>query len=307
VIDPAEAAVAKAKVSSSATQPRPEDGWYLYGITRRNPADGAPAWTSAVEHDVVATPLSPGPAHERVQLLEYGSLVAVVGRVDLADFSAEALQAHLSDPAWLEASVQLHNAVVRAVHQEQAILPAKFGAVYARLADITEAMERDHSVLLVQLEQLDGHDEWAVHVYVNQRIVQAQVRAEQAADPVHQQLAATRPGQAYFLRRKFDDDLATKTAQITERVALTAYQRVARLATAARAGRPASPSGVADGETEVLRAAFLVHRERSEEFVAEVRAHAGDEGEWRCTSSGPWPPYTFAAIAEENGDGQRNA
>jgi hypothetical protein len=303
VIDPAEAAVANTKLSSSAAPTLHEDGWYLYGITRRNPAGGAPAWTRGAEHDLAETPLIPSPDHEWVQLLERGNLAAVVRRVTLADFSAEALQAHLSDPAWLETSVQLHNAVVRAVHQEQAILPAKFGAVYARRADLTEAMERNHSALLAQLEQLDGCDEWAVHVYVNHRIVQTQLRAEHDADPVHQQLAASRPGHAYFLRRKLDDDLAAKAARITEQVALTAYQRFARLATAAHAERPASPSGATDGETEVLRAALLVCRERSEDFVADVRACAGDGLGWRCTASGPWPPYSFAAITEGNGDG----
>ena len=57
---------------------------------------------------------------------------------------------------------------------------------------------------------------WAVHVYVDQQAVRESVRADQALDPVQRQLATAGPGRAYFLRRKLDDDLAAKTAQVTE-------------------------------------------------------------------------------------------
>jgi len=306
VTDSSEAAVAEPNAGLPSAQAPHEEGWYLYGITRLNPGESAPAGTGATGHDIVDAPRDLGPAHERVQLLRRGSLAAVVRQVPLADFTAEALQARLGDPTGLELLVQAHNAVISAVHRQLPVLPAKFGAVYARLDDVATAMDERHDALLAQLERVDGCDEWAVHVYVNQRIVQAQARAEQATDPALQQLAATSPGRAYFLRRKQDDALAAKTAQVIEEVGLGAYERLAGLAADVVAGWADRPLGD-DGEAEVLRAALLVRRERSDDFVAAVRACAEDGKGWRCTYSGPWPPYSFAAIPGRDGDDRPDA
>src|SRR5262245_38221286 len=109
-----------------------EDGWYLYGIIRLPPGASDQARTGATKIEIAHVALDLGPDHEPVQLLERGGIAAVVRRVSLADFTAEALEARLGDPDGLRLAVQMHNEVIRTVHREWAILPAKFGAVYAR-------------------------------------------------------------------------------------------------------------------------------------------------------------------------------
>jgi len=297
----------RTEANSSMAEASREDGWYLYGITRLTSGKSAPLWIDTTGVNVTEAHLDLGPDQEPVHLLEIGNLAAVVRRVHLADFTAEALQTRLGDPSRLRLVVQMHNDVIRAVHQERAILPSKFGAVYARLDDVAAAIDQRSDAILAQLTWLDDCDEWAVHVYVDQRVIQAAVRADQALDPAQQQLATASPGRAYFLRRKLDDALAAQTAQVTEEIVLTAYQRLARVAVDAHAERPASPSGHDDAESEVLRAAFLVRRERSEGFVASVRASAEDGQGWRCTYSGPWPPYSFAVSPEMDGDERQDA
>lgn len=48
----------------------------------------------------------------------------------------------------------------------------------------------------------------------------------------------------------------------------------------------------------VLNAAYLVAREQAEGFVALVDRATGEEGV-RVELTGPWAPYSFAGIAEE--------
>lgn len=305
--DLSRAAVAETAASTPAT-PAPDGvGWYLYGITRRD-AGGIGRVRPGDEHPADAErPLDDAPGRERLRLLERGSLAAVVRSVSLGDFTGEVLQARLGDPALLEAMVRMHNAVIADIHQERAILPSRFGSVYARLDDVAAAIEQRHDELLAQLAWLDGCDEWAVHIHVDPRAVHARARAEQAADPVHQELTAARPGRAYFLRRKLEEDLAARTAQLTEELAHAAYQRFARLAVAVQAERPTRPSDGLIDEIEVLRAAVLVQRERRDELIAQLHAGAQDQSGWRYTYSGPWPPYSFAAFAERGGDDHHGA
>jgi hypothetical protein len=287
--------------SSPAAGTPDADGWYLYGITHLSSGGRVPAGTGNADLDVAVAQLDLGPDREPVQVLVRGSLAALVRRVSLADFSAEALQARLGDPALLRLAVQMHNDVICAVHQQRPVLPAKFGAVYAHLDDIATAIDQRSEAILGQLSLIDGCDEWAVHVYVDRRIIRAVIQADQALDSAQQELASAGPGRAYFLQRKLADDLAARTMQVTDETGLAAYQRLARWAVDAVAERPASPSVDADGEAEVLKAAYLVHRERRDDFLADVRANSEPGRAWRCRYSGPWPPYSFAAIPEGSG------
>lgn len=121
------AAVTRTDADSLMAEASREDGWYLYGITQPISGERAPARSDATGVKVDETHLDLGPDHEPVHVLAIGSLAAVVRRVPLADFTAEALEARIGDPAWLTLAVQMHNDIIRAVHQERAILPAKFG------------------------------------------------------------------------------------------------------------------------------------------------------------------------------------
>jgi hypothetical protein len=255
---------------------------------------------------MVDVPLDLGADHLRLQLLRCGDLAALVRRVSQADFTPEALQARLGDPTTLTRAVQVHNNVIHAVHQRRAILPARFGAVYAHRRDLIAAMDQRSDFLLEQLARLDGCDEWAVHVYVDRRIVRASILAEQVQDQARQQLATASPGRAYLLRRKLDESVAAQAAQVAEDLAVAAYQRLARVVVDGVANRPASSDGNPDGDVEELRAAFLVRRERSAEFIATVRAAAPARAV-RLTHSGPWPPYSFAAITEGDDDDRQDA
>jgi hypothetical protein len=73
------------------------------------------------------------------------------------------------------------------------------------------------------------------------------------------------------------------------------------MAGAAVAGQvnPVGPVADAAGEVEILRAAFLVARDGAERFEAEVRSAADASEGLRCECSGPWPPYSFAAVDRE--------
>ncbi len=268
-------------------------GWYLYGITR--PGLPAPALVEAdagLEVDAGAADAAP------LELLELSGLAAVVRPVLLADYAPAVLRERLQDASALEALVRSHNRVLEAVHRRQAILPAKFGSVYARPEDVLSALGPAHDGLLRQLERLEGCDEWAVHLYAERARVRERLSA---ADPairrLREQGAAARPGRAYFLERQLQDELAAVTEQALELMAETVYDR---LASAAVAAQP-TPVGTASdeaGEVEILRAAFLVARAGAERFEAELGDASDADAGLRCEHSGPWPPYSFAAGGE---------
>jgi hypothetical protein len=252
---------------------------------------------------------------EPVQALDCGALAAIVRRVPLAQFSEEVLRARGDDTAWIAAMAHRHNRVIAALHQQQTILPAKFGSIYARAEDVQRAVAAAQEALLAQLERVEGCDEWAVHVYAHRPAIERRVAAEQPR--LHQlqhDLATASPGRAYFLQRQLDDERAAAMDQALRELAQAAYERLARWAAASwpSAMRGRSPRGGAGqvtqpsrstpnahAEIEILRAAFLVPRANADPFQAELRSCVESRDGVRCDYSGPWAPYSFAVPPEE--------
>jgi hypothetical protein len=216
--------------------------------------------------------------------------------VPLADFSRDALEERLRDASALEAIARRHNRVIEAIHERQAILPARFGTVYASARDVMSALGSARDTLLSQLVQLDGCDEWAVHLYADSAVVRERVtESDPAIRLLRDDCVGARPGRAYFLTQQLRAAVQAATRQEVVALAQRAFDRIADNAVAGTVN-PVQRGAAPGKEEEILRASFLVARDRVERFEAAVVSCAdtspvaGLRGE--CT--GPWPPYSFA-------------
>jgi|SRR5690348_15417268 len=266
-------------------------GLYLYGITRQLD-DVAIRLPDAAE----------GNDGEHVRLAVGDGLAAVVRRTPLAPSENGALELGVGDVRQLEAMVHHHNDVVSAIHAQRAILPAKFGCVYASEEDVLSALAGERDALLALLERLEGCDEWGVHVYADPALIGERLAA---ADPrvrrLREELAASSAGKAYLLKRRLADCEAEVARASLDLIAREVHEALARHALDDRATIPPRRSLAPDVDVEVLRAAYLVRREASATFFEELDAIGAREGV-RCEQSGPWPPYSFAVPASEAGE-----
>ena len=270
-----------------------DQAWYLYGIIRtpqphrkQNGSD-----ESGVTQTLGTPTLESGP----LKLVEHGDLAAVVRPVSRDEFTEQALQERLRDPVALEEMARAHNQVIATIHDQQAILPARLGSVYAQLEDVRMALEPVLDALRAQLDRLEGCDEWAVHVYADPAVVQRRVAAEEPSiRQLQEDLDTARPGRAYFLQRKLSTSLAAATDRALDELAAAAYERLMQLAVAGQIGRSARSAQGDKPEVELLRAAFLVPRTSADVFLRAVDSLAPDQAGARAECSGPWPPYSFA-------------
>lgn len=263
-------------------------GWYLYGMIRDRHSGDA---------ELVIGPGLDGRCS--VEVLPCGDIAAVVSRVEVAEFGPAALRARLRDEVWLEAAVRGHDRVVGAVHGQRTVLPTRFGCVYASIRDLAAALAGAHDCLLAQLERLDGCDEWGVRLYVDAQTMRETVAAENSAvRSTRRELATARPGRAFFLRRKLSDTVAAETARAVAHLARAAYDRLARRAVSGRLDAQRRGSRDPDEEIEVLRAAFLVRSAEVHAFLEDFHRLVEGQRGLRGDFSGPWPPYSFAALGE---------
>ncbi len=262
-------------------------GWYLYGIIRDDSQAGEALRAGAS----VATENDEQP----LEAIPSGGLVAIVRRVPLADYSVETLQARAEDLAWIEAVVRRHNAVIEAIHQTQAVLPAQFGAVYPRAEDVRFALDAARETLLERLSWLRDCDEWGVRLYGDSAALQQAAAEQSSVQRLRDELSSASPGRAYFLQRKLADELANATERLVDELVGQAYDQFARHAKAGQVNRQLAGERIVaeENRVELVRATFLVPRESAKAFIEDIGAYTDSHSNLWCEYSGPWPPYSF--------------
>lgn len=245
---------------------------YLYAITRAGAA-----------LDLQQTR---GVDDEPVRLLDDGDLACVVGSVGLDEFGEEALTQNLEDLGWLERVARRHDGVVRAVALRTATVPLRL-AVICRDDESARARLRALGSRAGELlDRIDGREEWGVKMFASASASEAQ------ATPAGS-------GTAYLQRRRKaladrEDVMAAARRdadEVFERLAARAYAGVRHRPQDQRLSGAAAPM--------VLNAAFLVDRDKSAEFHSVTSELAARRGPDALVVTGPWPPYSFASLEEE--------
>lgn len=254
---------------------------YVYAVTR--PFDGVPP-------DGVR-----GLDGEPPRLLHHGDLVAVVSPVPAGDFAEAPLKKHLEDLDWLTATARAHEAVIGAMTTVTCAVPLRLATVCVDDSGVRRLLDAGRDRFLQTLDRLEGRVEWGVKVYAD-----PQPEPEPAPPP---ESSGSAPGAAPatgrdYLRRRLSRRQAREGVwERADTLARTLHAELSQRAQAAALHRPQdSRLSEAPGQN-VLNAAYLVPRERSEEFVAEVGRLTPEERGVRVELTGPWAPYSFAGQA----------
>ncbi len=107
-----------------------------------------------------------GVAGDPPRLLPHGGLVAVVSHVPEADFSEEALRAHLEDLDWLAGTARAHQQVIDALTVVTTPLPLRLATVFRDDSGVRTMMEEREESFRRILDRLEGRVEWGVKIYV---------------------------------------------------------------------------------------------------------------------------------------------
>ncbi|MFL6163167.1 MAG: GvpL/GvpF family gas vesicle protein [Jatrophihabitantaceae bacterium] len=207
----------------------------------------------------------------------HGELCALTSAVNLAAFRAAQQAREVSETGWLAQAVRAHERVALRASDRAAVLPMRFGTVYAHVAEVTAVLRRHHHSLLAELRRLTGVAEWSVKV----RLAEPAGGAERTASTD----AAADTGTSWMLarqaalqaRQRRADRLAAGVEQV--RAALTAQVRDIAVSRPVSGAADAVRMWLLVDEPDRFAAAFEAVRARQHDVVLEL--------------TGPWPPYHF--------------
>jgi hypothetical protein len=278
-----DAIVARALAAADAPDEAPESepvddagmALYAYAVTWADlgyPMDG-PA-------------LTPGRGIELVREGDVGLLVSPVAPDEL-EVDAD----DLSETGRLAVLARGHDAVVRAAADVGPVLPLRFGTAVPD-EDAARTLLRSHAaVAREQLQRIGTAREWGV------RLVRTLADAEPALAGGAQRDGLS--GTEYLSRRREElqrgDDLTRTAAEYAERLQDELSAHVTE----------SLRRGGSTGSSLLLDMAYLVPTAAEAEFLGQVQQLTEDleAHGLALVVTGPWPPYSFAALTPGGSDG----
>jgi hypothetical protein len=233
-----------------------ETATYVYGIT----------WASA------RPPRGDGVVGGRVGTIGHEQLAAIVSPVP-----SPSVRARRRD-------LIRHSEILQDAFERDTVVPLRFGTVFAREADVVaDLLEPRHDELVTVLRRLAGTVELTVRAFYDEDAVLGEI---------------VRGDRAVAALRGAADGNPALGLQLGEAVAaaLAARREVDTDGILAAGGRLARDVVVEERRTdfEIVRAAFLVERDRIADFDSALEQFArARDGVVRLKYTGPLPPHHF--------------
>lgn len=242
---------------------------YVYAITDR-PEEPLPGQLGLDDADLTQ--------------IAWRDIGAVVSTYDGAELAATA------DELWR------HEEVVEALMGRRAVLPVRFGTLFASDQQVGDMLARAYPQFIQDFARVRDHVEIGMRF-----LATAEDRSEAGVSPLRQADGAppldssndfprpeTAPGTAYLRTRLTRE----RTLRNRRQAQLTMVREVyATLASHATVGRmDAEP-----GDRQGVSAAFLVPRDRLASFRVILGRIADAHPELLLFCTGPWPPYSFVS------------
>lgn len=222
-----------------------------------------------------------------VRVLASGRLAAVVSSVDPQQFREESLRRNLENLPWLTATARAHHRVVDAIGRDHPIAPLRLATVYLDDEKVRALIDAQEEAFAAALDRIRGRQEWGVKAFAA-----AHPDPDQGDDD-----SALGPGAAYLLRRRDARERASRLRREVQEVVEDLHQGLAAASSASRRYPPQDPSLSGHREDMVLNAAYLVEVGGSTEAFTDV-VNSWRSPHIQVTLTGPWPPYSFAALEE---------
>ncbi|NJL04916.1 MAG: GvpL/GvpF family gas vesicle protein, partial [Chloroflexaceae bacterium] len=268
--------------------PTPTTGVYVYGVFAPHRAD---ALRDLPAHGV-------DPAYP-VYLLCGNGLCALVSQVGLDQFGEDVIEANLHDPAWLEAQVRQHQAVLSALLPQGTVVPFTFGTIFHSAERVQEMLHTQAQHWHTRLAYLHGREEWGVKLFCDPDVLRTAVlRSQPQAQRLQERITQASSGTAYMLKQQLETLTKNAVEEQIQMIADTIHATLLHDAIAGVRNNLPAPELNQTHEQVILNAAYLLLPDQLDAFRHELEQQIRAYTTYGITAdlSGAWVPYNFANV-----------
>ena len=215
---------------------------------------------------------------DEVYTIHHGNLAAVVSDTPLVVY----------DPT--RENALRHEQVNETVMNDYTVIPMSFGTVFKRIDDVVEFLKGTADALMDVLQKMRDKIELGLKVNWDRDVIIREIEQENEEIRRLKEEINRTSSSTYFARMQLGRLVEQAITVQADRFVSEVYDHLRDTAVASRAGKPI-------GDKMIMNAAFLVEREKANEFDSRVQDIASKyEGKLAFRYTGPWPPYNFVNI-----------
>ena len=185
----------------------------------------------------------------------------------------------------IEANLWQHETVVEALMTDHSVLPVRFGMIFPDEGAVQAVMGTRYAEFSASLKRVCGYVELGLRVLWDDD-------SALAFTPDQQLVPFPAGGRAYMLAQLEEERKTEKRRERAKALAEDIHIPLARLAAETTRRTLMTPR-------LLLTAAYLVKREQVAAFQQEVEMLNSTYPEVRLLCTGPWPPFSFVTVMEE--------
>jgi hypothetical protein len=255
-----------------------EDVLYAFGIVKVNPEE-------------VINLL--GMEDRPCRIVENGDLGMLVCPVSRQEYTEESLHRYLEDMAWVESHAHHHEETLLKTMEGRSLIPLPFCTIFTDEENIKRQLARNAERLQADLQRLENHYELQVKLLVKRKLLLEKLRQDLP-------YSGEQSGGGYFQKRQWEKKLQEVMERLMDDYGESLYQDLNNISAEVSLLDKAGVL-VEEGQQLVFAAHYLIAQERRAEWdkkLAEFDEVVDPLG-FMLDVSGPWPPYHFARLINE--------
>jgi hypothetical protein len=222
-------------------------------------------------------PLGIGTDPTDVHTVNYKDIAAVVSDTAIA----------VHEPT--RANVLAHERVNETVMRDHTVIPMSFGTVFKTRDDIHELLRSAYDAFKDVLVKMEDKLEFGLKVLWDRDLIIKELENDNEDIRRLKGEITSQKGSTYFARMQYGRLVDAALQQRSEKYVHDIFEALRPVSVASRANKPI-------GDRMIMNAAFLVRRDKEEDFDAVVKKIGATHTNVTFKYTGPWPPYNFVNI-----------
>lgn len=239
---------------------------------------------------------------EKVQILPFMGLEAIISEVSIEEFSSEEIQKKAEeDLDWIKGKAQIHEEVIEQAMMTSdsviiPVIPMQFGVIFKTREKIQETLGDNLKKFKKSLEYLGGKQEWSVKAFLDQKVF------EEFLESGNEELLAKKKeteslprGMSFFAKKKISTTVDDIKEKELDKITKEIFESLDKLVVSFHKAKILEKDFTLMDEDMILNGFYLIEEPRLNEFkgkIEEFREEFNLRG-IKIEMSGPWPSYHF--------------
>ncbi len=262
-------------------------GFYVYCI-RPKLAKALPVKTHGVEFA------------KSITVFPFKDLEAIVGELDPSKFDAEMIKNKLlDDPKWAEENIRCHHEVVSRAFQTSVVVPMKFGTMYKNKKSLDEMLAKYYRKFTSVIPMLKDKKEWGVKAHLDhKKFIEGLKKKSKEIQKLEKGRTSAPEGMRWYAERKIDEIVADESEKEIEKELQYLVEKLEKHVEKVQLNEAFSKNTQELGREMIMNAACLVKNDALQGLRDLFRKLAKGEAQKGVVLelTGPWPPYNFVEI-----------